>query len=614
MITKKWTGVVMNNPVLMLFKLAFAGLFLFMVVFIMKLEIGDYDSFSYLSMANYNAGFPYFEDPQINTRPPLYPFLLTPITALQHLGVSPKVVLLMAHLIALLFSFSFIAACYLLLKSLLSQELAALGALLMMIQPGFLDYSFEPMVDLPCSLLLVFAVLIYFQYRSCPNRKNLLLLCFVIGMGMAMKYSLIVAPLIFSLAEIVVLRAHGKISWLKIFKNRFIYLVPMLSAGFYFLASLISFAPKFGWTWKNVAMVYSPFIQRIYYSERSDFQFDFWANFSFLGIQMTWPWFVLMVLGLYFCLKEKELKSLVICSWFFGFLVFITFINWNYQVRFLFPVMPACYYFSLYAIRNIHRRAQKWLEGKSYFSSLRAVIFIALLSLPVMCLAGEVQSLSADLYRNNISTRVAMKVNEISSEEDRVWWLGHFYPLYQPGEPIHPQDWFYKIYHLGNNALSFLIAKKIWHIPEYAPYKYSQYLKNGDLLIYNPGPIVYSQYLPEPDSLPPLLAGKVNPSVHILKKSIGKFKNFQTQDSVSQVSLTSVNDDHIVVEMNENSNPDLVNILWFKLDNRIVESRRAQKNFFYFWAKQEMVLPLGRNYFKQIQEITLLRYQAEEFR
>lgn len=49
----------MNKPILMLFKLTFAGLFLFMMVFIMKLEISDYDSFSYLAMANYNAGFPW---------------------------------------------------------------------------------------------------------------------------------------------------------------------------------------------------------------------------------------------------------------------------------------------------------------------------------------------------------------------------------------------------------------------------------------------------------------------------------------------------------------------------------------------------------------------------
>jgi hypothetical protein len=78
--------------------------------------------------------------------------------------------------------------------------------------------------------------------------------------------------------------------------------------------------------------------------------------------------------------------------------------------------------------------------------------------------------------------------------------------------------------------------------------------------------------------------------------------------------LTSVEGCHIVIEMSRNGNRVSGKILWFKLDSRIIEPRRVQKIFFYFRAKEDMVLPLGRNYFEQIQEITLLRYQAKEFR
>ncbi len=165
-----------DKPVSILFKLAFAGLFLFMVAFIMKLEISNYDSYSYLGMANYNAGLSHYEEPELNTHPPLYPFLLTPVAALQYLGVSPQAVIKTAHFIALIISFVFIGSSYLLLKSLLHRELAALGALLLMIQPGFLVYSFEPMVDLPCSLMLVLAMRSYFCYRKNPCRKNFILL------------------------------------------------------------------------------------------------------------------------------------------------------------------------------------------------------------------------------------------------------------------------------------------------------------------------------------------------------------------------------------------------------------------------------------------------------
>lgn len=64
-----------------------------MVAFIMRLEISSYDSYSCLGMANHNAGFSRYVEPELNIRPPLYPFLLTPVAALQYLGVSPQAVI-----------------------------------------------------------------------------------------------------------------------------------------------------------------------------------------------------------------------------------------------------------------------------------------------------------------------------------------------------------------------------------------------------------------------------------------------------------------------------------------------------------------------------------------
>ena len=95
------------------------------------------------------------------------------------------------------------------------------------------------------------------------------------------------------------------------------------------------------------------FFLRLNYSTYQEFEFDFLANFSFLEIHMTLPWFILMLCGLYFCLKHLEWQSMVLWSWFVGFLIFITFVNWDYHVQYLFPVMPACYFFSLYGVKNI---------------------------------------------------------------------------------------------------------------------------------------------------------------------------------------------------------------------------------------------------------------------
>jgi hypothetical protein len=429
---------------------------------------------------------------------------------------------------------------------------------------------------------------------------------------MITKYSLVVAPLIFSLAEIVVLRTKEKMRWSSIFKNRFIYLVPLISTGFYMLISLISFAPQYGWTWKNVSMVYAPFFLRIDYGAAKGFQFDFLANFSFLEIHMTPPWFMLMTLGLYLCLKNMQWQSIVMWSWFVGFMAFITFINWDYHVQYLFPVMPACYFFSLYGVKSIYGWAQRRMAGGNYFPVFRIVALVALLAWPVMNLIGEIQSLTGDLYRNKTSARIAAKVKELTQGEKDAWYIGDIYAIYKLGEQIHPQDKFYKIYHMGPNALSFLSSQRIMSLPGSYPYEYSTLFKNESTLIYYPGPRVWSKFLPKPDSLPSIFVGKIEPLVFVLKKQSGLVNIFSTSDGLSEIRLTSVDNTQIVIELSVDSKRVPVNILWFKVGHRLLTPTAMERNLFYFTNISSVSLSADRNYFERIQEITLLRYQAEE--
>ena len=118
---------------------------------------------------------------------------------------------------------------------------------------------------------------------------------------------------------------------------------------------------------------------RIDYSTNKEFELDSLENFFFLKIHMTLPLFILMVLGLYFCLKYMEWQSMILWSWFVGFMAFITFVNWNYHVQYPFSVMPACYFFSLYGVKNIYGLAQKGMSDKVCSSALRIVGLVVLL-------------------------------------------------------------------------------------------------------------------------------------------------------------------------------------------------------------------------------------------
>ncbi len=122
-----------------------------------------------------------------------------------------------------------------------------------------------------------------------------------------------------------------------------------------------------------------------------------------------------MVLGLCSCFKGMEWKGMVVWGWFVGFLAFITFVNWDYQIRYLFQVMSACYFFGLYAINNIYNWTQKRMAGKSYFSALRNIILMALLVWPVMNLVGEVRFLMSGFYSNLIPSQIIAKLKELST-------------------------------------------------------------------------------------------------------------------------------------------------------------------------------------------------------
>ena len=80
------------------------------------------------------------------------------------------------------------------------------------------------------------------------------------------------------------------------------------------------------------------------------------------------------------------------------------------------------------------------MSDKICSSALRIVGLVVLLVWPVMNLVGDIQSLRSDFYNNKFSDQIVTKVKALSREKDAVSNLGQYYPMYQPGEQIHPQD------------------------------------------------------------------------------------------------------------------------------------------------------------------------------
>jgi 4-amino-4-deoxy-L-arabinose transferase-like glycosyltransferase len=392
-----------------LFKITFVCLFVYQLIFILQLEISNYDGFSYMVAAKANAGFPYFLEPEINNRPPLLPLLLTPLALLHHWGVANKTIFTLQHLLALPMSYAFILAAYYFFRRTLREEYASLGALLIMIQPGFLAYAFEPMVDLPSAALLTLSVIIYLRHRKAPGNRSLFALCLVCGAGISLKNSLIIAPFIFACAETIILRLHEGKKWQEIIKARIVYLVPALSLGIYALVNIVANLPLHGLTAHNLSRIYQPFLSRA--TINAPFPLDPTANFSFMEVQMTLPWLCLMITGLFLCLRKKDPDTLTVWSWFVIFMGFIGIVNRMYQYRLLFPAMPACYFFSLSALQTFEDKAVRFWRGTRFFQFLRVAVLAVLLVLPAVALAQRLEFLN----------HPASNRDEMQAEQDPLW-------------------------------------------------------------------------------------------------------------------------------------------------------------------------------------------------
>lgn len=608
----------MAKPINTLFKITFVCLFAYMVFFVLRLEISNFDSFSYMAIAKYYAGFRYFVDLEINNRPPLLPLLLTPVALLHHFGFTNKTLFTLMHLTLLPVTFAFVLAVHALLRRTLSEEYASLGALLILTQPGFLAYAFEPMVDLPSALLLTVVIIIYLQCRNTPSTRNVLLICLITGIGISLKNILVILPFMLACAEIVILAAHEGKGWKEILKYRFIYLVPVLSLFIYAVANVVANVPLHGWTLHNLSRIYLPFISRVEINSQQ-FKFDPTANFSFLTTQMTAPWFYLMVLGLFFSMKKKDPHNLTLWCWFTIYLFFVTILNWMYQYRLLFGVLPACYYFSLFALQVLDDKAEKFFDRARFYPWVRIFVIAALLVLPAMGFAKKIESLKGKIFSESFERLIAERADQLASKTANIFWLGPYYGIYQDGEPLLSKDMYYDIYHFGCNVISLFIDRPCHHWSIDSPYDFSRYVQDKDVLIYNSLPLnILTEVIPnlKVAELSPMMVGQVDRQELAFTGQQGNVKTFSIPGGKSRLVFTATDD--INISINFEGNDIYYPIIFLLLKAKPstgAKSKFPEKSVIFFnrGKGQGMVLVSSTDYFSRLEEAALLTYRADKF-
>ncbi len=588
------------------FKLIFAGLFAYLLLFTLGLKITLYDAYDYMVMAKYNAGFDNWYPFLQFLRPALLPALLTPFAYLRHFGISLETIFTLMHVFSLMISAGFIFASYHLFRKGLRPEFAALGAFFLMTQPGFIAYSFETMADIPAGLLMIFSVFIYLRYRRTQNDSQLIFLCFVSALGVAMKYPMVLAPVVFVGSKMALSLMAGN-NWKQIISDRFYWAIGLLSAVMYVAISVISLLPLHGWTLENVYRAVQPYLDHIPTVQKTEE--SMLTNLSFLYAQMTAPLFLLMCAGLLMVWRRKNEFNIVMFMWLIVFLLIASVIGAHYEYRYLFPLIPACYFFCAFAMQEIFDYTQKKWGAEKRFSLGASTVFVLMMALPAVAFAKEIKSLNSGFYQNDFHRRVA----NVIAKGNGFTWLGGMYSMYQKDAPFHPDDPFYKIYHFWVNGINFYTGKTPKVFLNHTHYSWVNSIKSGDTLVYDPVLIpLQTKFLPDPKNIPPLSIGKIYPLKFTLDSESETKKTFLHEKR--RIELHYNKKDSFSIKITQSTPLTQHYFIWFNLGAAPdLPSGSPRKTLFHFTNNLIWNVESEREYFDSIEELALLNFESEEF-
>jgi hypothetical protein len=591
-----------------LFKILTAFIFIFLFQFILQLEISLFDAYSYMNMAKTFAGL---QDwfPSV-PRPPFLPFLLTPIALLRYLDATNETVFTLMHLVSLGISIGFIVVSYFLFKEVLRREFAALAAIFLVIQPGFLVNSFETMADIPGALLSNIALLLCIKYLEKNSRKLLVLVSIFSGLAVTAKYPLVTLPLAIWVAYALNSKCLNSEGWKKSFLNLFCLGFPILTLIFYLTFHFVFSSPHDGWLFQNILGGIKPYFWHI--GKIKTYAENPISFILFLESQMTSPVFYFMLYGLMVCLKKKNSKIFLLWTWFVIFLSVNIFIGKHYEFRYLFPILPACYFFFAYGLQETFIYLEKKLGsiGVKLFSTVGILIFI----LPTMAFGREIMSFQRDIYHRSFQSKVSKESLKLVQNGGNIFWLGTLFTIYHPDKEVLENDPYYKVYHFNQNAISFFTDRATYYLNYDSPYLYSSKINEGSVLVVNPASEhLHRPNLPEdPKDTSPLFLGVVSKRKFSLSKAYGSarvFENLQTND---RIKLTYRNGYLILEEVNTSFLSNQF-VLWVKILNPTGLSHLPEKTIFYFDRDREEGNLINKKDFDSLEEINLLNLKGRKY-
>ena len=591
-----------------LFKVFAIAVFVFLFQLAFRLEISQHDAYSYMNMAKNFAGIQewFLAVP----RPPLLSFMLTPIALLRHLDITNETIFCLMHIVSVGISVGFIVVSYFLFKEVLRKEFAALAAILLIGQPGFLVYAFEMMADIPGAVISNTALLICLKYWNQNSRKFLIAVSTFSALAITAKYPLIVLPGAIWISSILNSLYLKRESYKNAFCNLFCLGFPILTLVLYLTFHFIFMSPHNGWTLQNLFSGIKPYFWHLGTTMgHGENPISF---ILYLESQMTEPVFYFMLFGLFVCSKSKNLKILIVWIWFTSFLVINIFVGKHFEFRYLFPILPACYFFFSYGFQEAYLFFEK--RYGSMPQKILPIGVILILIIPTMVFGREIVSLQGNIYFRDFQSKVSKEVQEFSKQGGNTFWLGPVFAMYQPGKEIVENDPFYKVYHFHHNAISFYTDQMAYYLNYDTPYSFSLKVGDNSVFVINPDArFLYRPHLPEqPRDISPLMVGIASKRIFSLSKVKENHRVFKSAQSNDEIILI-YEDGRLILGKNKINFLSNQFVLWAKILNSTGVSELPEKTIFYFDKDREKGNLINKKDFDSLREISLFNLKGRKY-
>ncbi|MCM8774960.1 MAG: glycosyltransferase family 39 protein, partial [Candidatus Omnitrophica bacterium] len=325
----------------------FAALFYYLYLVASQLQIDYFDSF--VNFLNARAvglrnGALYFWKPG-----PVWPLILSPVFFIESFFPSTGLAFTASHFVAVSFYGLLVFIFYKHLRLFFNTEISLTGTLLFSLNPSLIHYAPFGKEDIPATFLTALTFYLYLKSSSQRTLKNYWWVCLGITSSMAARYNLI--PLLFAVIgsyeifEKWMALASKKKSWADILNDlprKFIFfaglplllffLIPVLLFPYLGISSVLNAPQKF----INYLLLQYKFNST---PEPASLAYVFMLR------ACTWPILLLSAVGIVRGVLEKERRFLFYGLWLAIFFLYQTYLIGPKEVRYLFPLFPAFYFF-----------------------------------------------------------------------------------------------------------------------------------------------------------------------------------------------------------------------------------------------------------------------------